>query len=196
MRSGMTIIEVMIGFAILAVALLAMLGNISTLDLAHRSAKQTASVQQMVQIMVERFQGATWFSLGQTAQPWSWHRREDPAAFNPPLQDNAADPRHSLQAQGIIDGPSSLDQLAVYVEYYDMDLFQTIDPDNGTVVWNTNNGSQFRARRADATLRMAEDPTLINLTEVTDAIIIRVSATWRDVSGGARRHEITFARRK
>ncbi len=196
MRPGMTIIEVMIGFAILAVAILSMLGTISTLDLAHRSAKETANVQQMVQIMVERFQGATWHSLGQTAQPWSWHRREDPAAFNPPLRDNAPDLRNSLQDQGILDGPSSLDQLAVYVEYYNMDMFQTINPDDGVVVWNVNNGPQFRARRADATLRMLEDPALMNLTEVTDAIIIRVSATWRDVSGGTRRHEITFARRK
>ncbi len=188
---GLTLVEVMIALVVLVVAIGAMLSTIVNLDHAHRAAKETATAQRLAQVMVERFQGASWHSLGQTAQPWSWHRRDDGAALNPPLTDDDADPASSLPALGILDGPSGLAGLRVYVEYYTMGLFQ-----NGDATWMVANGRQFRARLSDASLQLEQDKTVINLREQSDAIIIRIVLRWDDNVGGVRRHELTFARRR
>ncbi len=188
---GLTLVEVMIALVVLVVAIGAMLSTIVNLDHAHRAAKETATAQRLAQVMVERFQGASWHSLGQTAQPWSWHRRDDAAALNPPLTDDNADPASSLQALGILDGSSGLAGLRVYVEYYAMELFQ-----NGDATWMVTDGRQFRARLTDASLQLEQDRTVINLREQSDAIIIRIVLRWDDNIGGVRRHELTFARRR
>ncbi|HYE04460.1 MAG TPA: hypothetical protein VEL07_02960 [Planctomycetota bacterium] len=187
---GLTLVEVMIALVVLVVAIGAMLSTIVGLDQAHRAAKETATAQRIAQVMVERFQGASWHSLGQTAQPWSWHRRDDAAALNPPLTD-AGDPASSLQALGILDGPSGLAGLRVHVEYYAMELFQ-----NGDAAWMVADGRQFRTRLADASLRLEQDHAVINLREQSDAIVVRIVLRWDDNVGGTRRHELTFARRR
>ena len=190
----MTLLEVMVALAILSFAVIAMMGNIATLDRAHRAAKETAVAQQLAQVLAERFQGATWHTLGQGAEHWSYHRRQRAGAGNPPLSETDATTVagvrvNNLEGLGLLTAPSGLRDLKVYVEYYAMGLCQ----DAGGA-WQIAAGPAFRARLADPTWWLPE--TALDLRDVADAVVIRLRVTWSDRDGGARRHELVFARRK
>lgn len=192
-KRGFSLVEVMIAVAILATVLTAMAGNIFTLHKAHESTKELAKAQEIAQVLAERAQGATWHSLGQTAQPWSWHRRVGAAADRPqPMTDVAADPNNDLQSLGILSQPSGLADINVYLEYYLMGLF--VDPTSSA--WMVDSNAAWQARRSDPAFVMTQDPAAFDLTEVTDAIIMRVLVTWTSTVGGTRQHELVFARRK
>jgi prepilin-type N-terminal cleavage/methylation domain-containing protein len=189
---GFSLIEVMIAVAILATVLTAMAGNIFTLHQAHTATKELAKAQEIAQALAERVQGGAWHSLGQTSQPWSWHRREGAVAPLPQPMTNQGDPDNDLQTLGIISGPSGLADAQVFLEYYLMAAF--VDPTSSA--WMVGSSAGWQARRADPTFVLTQDPAVMDLTEVTDAIIVRVLVTWTSSIGGTRRHEIMFARRK
>jgi prepilin-type N-terminal cleavage/methylation domain-containing protein len=191
--SGFSLIEVMIAVAILATVLTAMAGNIFTLHKSHTATKELAKAQEIAQALAERVQGATWHSLGQTSEPWSWHRREGAAMPMPqPMTDRAVDPNNDLQGMGIIGEPSGIADSKVYLEYYLMSAF--VDPTSAA--WMVGTRAAWQARRADPAFALTQDPAAMYLTEVTDAVIVRVVVTWTSTIGGTQRHEIMFARRK
>jgi len=191
--SGFSLVEVMIAVAILAMVLTAMAGTIFTLNKSHAATKELAKAQEIAQALAERVQGATWHSLGTTSEPWSWHRRDGAAMPMPqPMTDQAPDANNDLQTLGIITEPSGLADSRVYLEYYLMAAF--VDPTSSA--WMVASRAAWQARRADPTFALTQDPAAMDLTEVTDAVIVRVLVTWTSTIGGTQRHEIIFARRK
>jgi len=189
----MTMIELMIAVAIMAVALSAMLSGLFTLSQAHQSGKEMAKVQQIAQVFAERVQGATWHTLGTRAQPWSWHRREGAAVGMPqPLREKAVNAADDLQALGLISDASGLADLRVHLEYVTMPAL--VDPTSGA--WMVRTAKEWNARRSNAAFVMTQDPDAFDLREVEDAVIIRVLITWNSHEGVPRRHEISFSRRK
>jgi len=184
-RDGFTLLEVMIVVAIMSTCLAAMIGQIYTLNQAQQATRQMARVQELAQVMAERIQGAAWVRLGTTSEPWSWHRRDDPAAANPPLSEFAADPNHNLATLGLIQERSGLANVRVHLEYYRNTILLGVT-DNRT--WATN--------RAVAFHRLLEDPAAFDLRNELNDIIIRVVVRWDPTPGSSQQHEIVLSRRQ
>ncbi len=177
----------MICVVIMATALVALLGNMYPLHMAHEANREKSKAMEVVAAMAERLQGAQWHSLGGSDQPWSWHRREnpDPSSGNPPLREDSPDPDHNLIEQGIINQRTGLEELELHLEYMKMDLAEVLNSQHS---WNRH--------RDEATYILPEDPDVLDLQEEEEAIIFRILVTWRSRDGGSRRHEVVMARRK
>lgn len=191
-RDGFTLLEVMIVVAILTTGLAFMIGQVYTLNKAQQATRQLARVQELTQVMAERLQGAAWIRLGTSGEPWSWHRRDDAAALNPPLTETAMlsdgvtpDPNHNLIALGLLDTRSGLDNLRVHVEYYRNTVLQGVDSRR---TWDTSRTNPFH--------QMAQDPVQFDLRNVLNDIIIRVVVRWNSSSGGQQQHELVLSRRQ
>jgi len=178
--TGMTFIEVTICIAVLATALVALVGNVYSLSQSHHANRESQVAGAISRLLVERLQGAAWHTLGTSSEPWSWHR---PLAGGTPMTENAVDADHNLFDVGVLQRASGLENLEVYLEYRTMDAFTTI-------------GTQDDWQNEVADTSNLLDPSTIDLAEEASAIVFRVVLRWRGRSGGPRQEELFFARRK
>lgn len=223
-RQGFSILEVMIAIAILATALSIVGGTMYTMQQGRTAMDEEIKVQAIAQVMTERLQGARWDDLGKDVSTyvgrnaWSWHRRAtkqlvyaptmDPT-ITPPMQEKAARKVDDLIEQGIITDPSGVRNLKVYLEYYQMKLTEslntrlvndpTLDPRQ---VWMETVGDPIRGippsgpDKDDNGIFLQEDPTVLNLSLLDPAVVMRVLISWESCLGGTRWHEVIIARRR
>ena len=186
-RSGMTLIELIICVAILVTAMMLLFSQILPLSNWQRITRERGVAMTVAQGMAERLQGAAWHRLGTRSDPWSWHRRETPhpTQGNPPLTEDDLDPDHNLVDAGLLSGPSGLDNLRVFVEYYDMEIMDS-----------SSSLSSWRNNMQNAQFIYPESPDVLTLTEVTDAVVFRILVVWDGLGEVPHRHEITLARRR
>ncbi|MBA3845828.1 MAG: prepilin-type N-terminal cleavage/methylation domain-containing protein [Planctomycetes bacterium] len=216
MRRGMTLLEVMIAVAVLAVVLSSVFSSIATLDLSERLMRERAIAQQVAKSLAEQVMGSTWDTLGQDVgslsnrNAWSWHRRENPltGASLPPMDEISADPLNRLDelrdgggniiSPAVVAVKTGLADLQVHLEYYRMesmdDMLGSADP---------------AARWRQLTQAGAGDPFVfadtggvsMDLRPVLDAVLVRVLVTWTPHAvgpggAGSGRYQLVCARRK
>lgn len=222
-RSGLSFIEVSISIAILVTALAALVGNLFTLNQSHRVNQEVARVRDIVQLVVERIQGANWSDIGSQNLSWTWLRRgplasqqqlidpDDPATVNqvvagvnPPMTESAIDRDHnliisepanpSLPVTGLLREPSGIQDLRVWVEYRSLSALQDV-VSRPTWMDKLQDANLIIDPMANPTLR---DPAALpfNPATFTDALVVRVVARWSSVAGGERHYEVSFARRR
>ncbi len=223
-HAGFSILEVMIAIAILTTALAAIIGVIYTLHQSRTALDEEIKAQAIAQIMVERLQGARWDDLGKDVaeypnrNAWSWHRRATNqlayvsatgAPVVPPMTERAARDVDDLIKLGILTEPSGMNDLRVYLEYYQMSLIDSINETllsastkNSRQVWLEAVGnpqlnvSPSGPTATDRNVFLPEDPSEINIGQVDGAIMMRVIISWSSVVGGTHWHEVVVARRK
>lgn len=147
---------------------------------------------------------------------WSWHRPyhtctalvadtdqtsstgniidNDSVAGIRPMTDASGTPdQHNLISLGLLSGVSGLQNLKVYLEYYDgtaLDaLFANASPATQASAWTTLASTSGGAI-------LSEDATAFDLSQVKTAVIMRVLIRWTSSLGGTRQQEIILARRK
>ena len=118
LSSGLTIIEVMISMAVLAVGISAILSHMFTLKSVRDASRDAAIIENLVNEMVERFTGARWEVLGTPAVGWSIHRPYSVSAIGNPLTDLNDGSANSLVTMGILRQSTGMKNLKVYVDYY------------------------------------------------------------------------------
>jgi prepilin-type N-terminal cleavage/methylation domain-containing protein len=126
---GFTLIEVMIAVALLATGLGAVLVHYSTLQEQRKATTQRSIAQDVLRQLTERISTANAWDLGDPIPtgspaaiklPWSLARFEDPTVVSDrdPMTENAPLPGDDLRLLGVIQRPTGLDQIVVFVEYY------------------------------------------------------------------------------
>ncbi|MDA3959256.1 MAG: type II secretion system protein [Planctomycetota bacterium] len=203
--SGLSLIEVIISIAILSTALMALVGNIFTLNTAQKRNLETQRVQEIASNLAERLQGVQWKNLGQDGYPWTFLRRgpvqrheQDPAAGigKPPMTEDAADDANNLLSAdiGLLAERSGLEDLRVWVEYRRMSsLTGVFNP----ILWN---------KQLADTSNEVDPGSLISFDHRTfdEALLVRIIIRWQpsDVPGPLtgpmpfRHYEISLARRR
>ena len=95
-----------------------------------------------------------------------------------------------LQFLGMLDGRSGLNNLRVYIEYYD-----SMESMEGIL-----HRDQFNAAIAEAKHQLEQSHALLDLEDLDDldaeSVVIRVIVVWNRDTGGEGRHELTVARRQ
>lgn len=196
-RQGLSLLEVMISLAILATVMASVSGGIFSLTTAKRAASEEVLVSNLMQLWSERLIGADWEWLGRDRGDdlllrgaWAWQRPEVvesavlPGEYQP-LREGVLEPTHSATVQLLGDEQSGLEDLSLYLEYYQpvaLELcFTPIDAAATLSTWKD--------------LREAYRLTPpIDLRQHTDAVVIRLLVTWTSQYGGARQRELVFAR--
>ena len=185
-------IEVMVSIAVLLIAVMGILGAIGNLNRWDNSERDVNQVQQLARVMAERIQGGTWANLGQTIEPWSWHRRQVPRPGKtttkvPPLTETDTTTQtingQSLQVNnliglGIIASPTGLKNLKVFIEYYRNDAVAASGGEMAlrpSVTYNsvTYPALIFPARAstgADVDMGFPEDPDVASSDHINLAI--------------------------
>lgn len=130
--TGMTFVEIAVVMAILATAIMGLVSAIFSINQAQRFTSETQVARELAASMAERLQGVNWQLLHAvrddpdndtfTAQPWSWHRRRDGAGL-PPLseEDHSDGGVHNLITTGLVDRPTGLANLQVFLEYFNLE---------------------------------------------------------------------------
>jgi hypothetical protein len=194
-RTGLTFLELMICVVILATALMTMLGQMVPLSKLQKDIDERTKAIAIAKVMAERLQGAPWFTLGTEEHPWSWHRREVPDATygNPPLteEDTSDSNRNNLLFLGVLPERSGLQNLRVFVEYYDMAIM-SVSTTHAT--WET--ARQSATYVLPESYKLSDAPENINLADETDAVVFRVLVTWDALGGSPQRHDLVLARRR
>jgi prepilin-type N-terminal cleavage/methylation domain-containing protein len=148
---------------------------------------------------------------------WSWHRRAtgrlaSQTPVNPPLTETAAVTTNSnLIGVGLLAQPSGIDDLKVYLEYYRSTVLDAVFSARTAAIAPTASAPSGAASAPNAPSEewaklmttatnddhiMPESPTEMDLSTETRALVVRVIVTWNSHSGGGRRYELVFARRK
>lgn len=97
-----------------------------------------------------------------------------------------------LQFLGIIDAPSGLSGLKIYMEYYEMSIMEASTSRKEWVgnIDGTSAGSY----------ELPQSHLALNLDEITDmdsnAVIVRIYMVWKSYDGSQRNHEVVLARRR
>lgn len=195
-RQGLSLLEVMISLAILATVLASVSGGIFTLTTAKRAASEEVLVSNLMQMWAERIVGADWEWLGRDRSDdavlhgaWAWQRPESNDALlpgdHPPLREGVPDPAHSAAVQLLCADQSGLDDLRLYLEYYQpVALELCFTPVDGAAARSTWNDTRAAYRLTPP----------IDLRQHTDAVVIRLLIAWSSQHGGARQRELVFAR--
>ena len=110
---------------------------------------------------------------------------------------------NSLQFLGILDEPSGLNDLRVYMEYYDEAVI--IDTMGSKSAWNEmvlrepSAGNFVQMPRREDFL-LPESHELLDLESIADkdreSVVIRIAVVWERSEGGEGRHEVVTARRR
>jgi hypothetical protein len=119
---------------ILAIGLLAVVGQVGTLDSNRRSTQDTQEAQALLRTITERIATAQWESLRGDTQPWTYARLtpdsdgtippiappEASAATDPlePMTTGAVLPGNDLVKQGLLNRNVTLRNVQVFLEYY------------------------------------------------------------------------------
>ena len=119
------------------------------------------------------------------------------AQYNTPLRYN------SLQFLGILNEPSGLENLRVYLEYFDEEVF--VETMGSRASWNTmvirepTAGNMVSLPQREDFL-LPQSHRLLDLEVLADkdreAIVVRILITWDRRNGGVGRHEVVTARRR
>lgn len=196
-RQGLSLLEVMISLAILGTVMASVSGGIFSLTTAKRAASEEVLVSNLMQMWSERIMGADWEWLGRDRSDdtllrgaWAWQRPEVgenaalPGEYQP-LREGVLDPRHSATVQLLGDDQSGLENLSLYLEYYQpVALELCFTPLDGAATLST-----WKDIRAAYRLTPP-----IDLRQHTDAVAVRLLATWSSQFGGVRQRELVFAR--
>ena len=131
-RRGMSLVEVIIAAAILAIILSGVLGSYGSLVQGGQNLRQDQQVHNIQLMMAERLREVPWDELGTAAAPWSLQRQVGTDTFmtdDASIGDSASNlaitaDRRILQITdtatnlGVLDAPTGIEGLEVYVEYY------------------------------------------------------------------------------
>ncbi len=105
-----------------------------------------------------------------------------------------------LQFLGLLDGPSGLDNLEVYIEYYEMGIMDSIA---SHADWNRHEGDDENNPLVRAQYQLPQSHLALDLNVLPDmdrdAIIVRILLVWdrsQSSSIGTGRHELLLARRR
>ena len=148
---------------------------------------------------MEDFSRDQWGLLYLSASQKAWYNNTDPAAAAPSggtvpsnivAKYDTPERYNWLQFVGILDKPSGLNNLRVYVEYYRMQAMDGI-----------SNVSEWETARAAAGNQLDESHVLLDLTELDDldseSVVVRIVVRWDRRNGRAdAEHEVIFARRQ
>lgn len=209
-RKAFTLIEVMISVAVLATVLMAAFSGSYTLRQVQRASQEQTQVEELAASVAERIMGANWDWLGRNRPndggidyrkgAWSWHRRENSQTYTGVnarfLTEDAANPDNDLVAVGLLQQKTGIRDLKLYLEYYHASALDE--------VFNAGNGQaphdRWQAMQRDPVVMreyiLPESEQAMDLREETKAVVVRILITWDSYLGGARRHELVFARRK
>ncbi len=109
-----------------------------------------------------------------------------------------------LLVQGILAEPSGIQDLKVYLEYYNDRVVpgasQAMTTGGGTQIhqaWTAEMGDYVKhlpPTKPGTTL--VEDHNLFNLGAVDRAVVVRILVNWTDCYGASRWHQVMLARRK
>lgn len=188
LRAGMTIMEIMVAFAIIAIAIVSILGNMANLSSARKEAPDVVAVNQVLFSLVDRLQAAHEDQIGSAA--WAKYRYRDLSVAGGnlgPLVETAGD--DSLITAGLLSKPLGLN-LRVYVEFYrgvtrldDNGVPITSEPglmDGEDATYTTPAG--FKAKLASATerarFRLSTTDSAWNQVGSNDPLVIRVIAVY------------------
>lgn len=189
LRAGMTIMEIMMAFAIIAIAITSILGNMANLNSTRKEAPDVVAVNQVLFSLVDRLQAAHEDQIG--SAPWAQYRFQDlpvvPGGNSGPLVETAGD--DSLIAAGLLSKPLGLN-LRVYVEFYrgvtrldDSGVPIPSEPglmDGEDTTYTTPAG--FKAKLASATerarFRLSTTEGAWNQVGENDPLVIRVIAVY------------------
>ena len=192
---GLALLEVMISLAILATVLASLSAGIYGLSSSRRAAQEDAAVGSVMRRGAERLMGAEWEWLGRDRiddpqrGAWTWPRPQTDkpltAGAHPPLREDAGNATNDVRTQLLAGSRSGLDDLRLYLEYYRpaaLELcFTPVDRTAAATMW-----SDIReAHRL---------PLPMDLRQHTDAVVVRLLATWATNDGVARQRELVFAR--
>jgi type II secretory pathway pseudopilin PulG len=202
-RWAFSMIEVMIALAVLATVMTILASNLYTLSNVRTTMKERAVAQEIARLMSERIQSQVFASLGGsgTEMGWSQHRRLTPAPGSTvptnPMTETATNPADNLIAQGLLQQPSEIAGLSVFLEYYRQSLVETMA--------TSPNPSQVWQEVTTATGAFAGDTTHLcpDLDPIQDArdnpgefVIMRVIVRWNPRIGGTQQVEFTVAKKE
>lgn len=220
-RRGLSFIEVVISIAILATAIAALVGNVFTLNLSHRSNQEVATVNQVVGALAERIQGVNWDKVGANEAPWTWSRLAPTVASAPstPWKANPADPDTFDAPLDITPGDAADANPAWVIQ----PMTETADDDEHNLlsdeiallqersglddlrIWvewypkeallGISSQSEWNRKVNDTNPLMVQSSSF-DPARQDDTLIVRIVARWTSISGGERHYEISFARRR
>jgi prepilin-type N-terminal cleavage/methylation domain-containing protein len=190
--AGMSLIEVMIAFAILAVTLGAAMSGLSSSVQSNAFAEDREKANDLMRRITDRLQTLAWDELMGPTTSWTNRRFAQEANGDFNETGNFA-PREEpfLISQAVLDRPSGLADAQIWIEYY---RALATRPSNPTV--NSNNGLLERwdgasrayvaiDRGAGFTGPRFDDPTVLVPCRVTSGInqhagplVIRVLIRW------------------
>lgn len=129
--AGFSLIEVMIALTVLVGALMIIVGQHANVASLQRQTQQNASIDRIVQTLVNRVNAETYGNLATINAPWSIARYETLDGSNlhlslgdtsadgrDPMTALAADPLDNLVDLGLTRGQDVPDDLRIYFEYY------------------------------------------------------------------------------
>ncbi|NRA40645.1 MAG: hypothetical protein HRU15_21045, partial [Planctomycetes bacterium] len=99
-----------------------------------------------------------------------------------------------LQFLGILDGPSYLRNLKVYLEYYSMDIINKTTSQSREAFYDNMAGAK------GTTYDLVQSHLALTLNELEgmdqESVIVRVYLSWTSYDGFTRDHEVILARRR
>jgi Tfp pilus assembly protein PilV len=220
-RSGLSFVEVVISLAILITAIAALVGNVASLNSSHRVNQEVATVNQLVDALAERIQGARWDSIGTDQAPWAYTRLapasaghpstvwkanpSDPDTIDAPLDVTPADPadanpswvRHAMTETAV----DPLDRLLSD----EVGLLQEPSGIEGLRVWvewypqSTLLGvrsNQTWNQNIETTDPLVVQSATFDPSRQDSTLVVRIVARWQSYAGGERHYEVSLARRR
>ena len=120
LQRGFSLIEVMISLSILAIGILAIVGQMASLNTVRANDRDALAFDLMLNELQERFQGCRWEALGTDKLPWSLPRHPDAASTDrqPMVDDATVTADRDLLRMGLISKRLGIPGLKIYVEYY------------------------------------------------------------------------------
>lgn len=195
-RGGMTLVEVMVAVAVLAIGLMAVVGQIAPLNNQRQFTDDTQAMQNLLKTITERLATAPFDSLRSNSMAWTFVRRiplndgslpgEDPpeTTFEStsghaivPLNEVDAVDANNLVTQGLLLRPSGLRNVQVFLEYY-----RTISRFQSAAVWpvtyETDAGKNMLGLLCEANPSKPSTPSefrsLVSSTTTRDCYAVKV----------------------
>lgn len=195
-REGMSLIEVMAAVAVLAIGLLAVVGQIAPLNSQRQFTDDTQVMQNLLKSITERLATAPFDSLRSDSMAWTYVRRiplsngslpaidvpETTFATNTghdiaPLNESDAVEANNLVSQGLIMRPTGLRNVQVFLEYYrTISRFQTTS--TWPVTYETSSGKNLLGLLCEANPAKPAKPSdfhsLVSTATTRDSYAITV----------------------
>lgn len=190
LRAGMTIMEVMVAFAVIAIAIASMLGGISNLASTRNETADVILVNQALLSMVDRIQAAKEDTIGSGLLAPRFI--DTVAGSSPPMSESGA-AADNLVAAGVLSYAPGLN-LRIYIEYYravaGLDSAGNVDPSKPGLMQDEDpSATSSYTKPADFSVSLATaasrahfrlDPNLPLWDQVAehDPVVIRLVAVY------------------